>query len=64
MGWPIGCTVKLKNLRKGSQYNDKSAIVQSQPNIEGRQNVLLIEENKVVAVKSENMYMHNDNDSE
>lgn len=54
MWWPIGTKVVLRNLTKGSQYNGKNAIVQTNV-MNGRQNVLILDNNKVVAIKPENL---------
>ena len=53
--FPIGCNVILKNLVKGSQYNGETGIVKTNCDERGRQNVLLLDSNKMVAVKPHNM---------
>ena len=53
--FPIGCNVTLHDLVKGSQYNGKNGIVKSNCDARGRQNVLLLDGNKMVAVKPDNM---------
>ena len=55
MAFSIGSVVQLQHLVKGSQYNGKIAAVRTDPNNVGRQNVCILELDKIVAIKPENM---------
>jgi len=53
--FPIGSSVLLKGLVKGAQFNGKQGIVKSLPNASGRQEVYVVESQKSLAVKIENI---------
>ena len=55
--FPIGSNVILHKLVKGSQYNGEIGIVKTNCDERGRQNVLLHDGNKMVAVKPDNMIL-------
>ena len=51
----VGCTVILQNLVGGAQYNGKRAVVNSPKSSAGRQQVRIIDDDKVIAVKPVNL---------
>jgi len=55
--FPIGSKVILQNLIKGSKYNGKRGIIKSNPDgaNDGRQQVLLHDEHKILGVKPKNL---------